>query len=372
MARREYMGAAALCRLSTIIDADDTTIIVSGDTDDWPTGASAPFYIEIDREVNGSAEKILVDTRVGNTLTVAGSGNRGVDGTTAVPHEANATVEHVIDAGTIDEANAHVNDDTRDDHSQYLTSIRHDSTVRHLLGTSVPAGSPGTSSPGDTGSAGVSTSAARADHRHARADNYGVVGSIQAEAIASTASAGTSSTTARADHRHAMPSGGTPGASAPGDTASEGSSSSFARADHRHAREQTLGITHGEDKNDGDTSAIAGGASLTVATYALTTTAARIIEVDIVVTVRASSVDAFAGNVHIKMNGSTMFGATRRFHTYGAYIPTISSVPQRVAFRTKTAQPAGSYTFTVVVENDPGAVSVIASTRNLNVYTEGG
>lgn len=369
MARREYKGAAAPCRLSAIIDADDTTILLTGDTDDWPTGAVAPFYVEIDREVNGSAEKILVNTRTGNTLHVSGSGNRGVDGTTAVPHEANAVVEHVIDAGTIDEANAHVNDDARDDHSQYMTISRHDTTARHLLGTSVPAGSPGTSSPGDTGSGGVSTSAARADHRHARGDSYGVVGSMQAEAIGSTAAAGTSPSTARIDHRHAMPAAGTPGASAPGDTASAGSATTVALSDHRHAREAGPGALSWTGNATGDQT-VGLGAETTVLTVPLSSlTTARILTLGATFEVRESAGDLnFAGYINIKVDGVVPLGGTVRFHSHGKGGMVTAVVPCVLS-----SQAAGAHTVTVTATNDGSSGAAIwVSMVQANIGAIGG
>lgn len=126
--RKSYAGGAARTTLNGSISNSATTIVVISGTG-YPTGGTYPFVITIDRGTV-SEEKVLVQSRSGNTLTVAASG-RGYDSTTAVSHADSAYVEHTLDADTISEANLHVNDDTRDDHSQYLNTTRHDVTARH-------------------------------------------------------------------------------------------------------------------------------------------------------------------------------------------------------------------------------------------------
>lgn len=120
--RKEFVGAAPTKKLA----ADITATATSFDIDDatgYPTGAAAPFVVVIGRGT-GVEEKILCASRSLNTFTVAASG-RGYDGTTAFAQKAGSLVEHVVDSIVVDEANAHVNDDTRDDHGQYLTTARH-------------------------------------------------------------------------------------------------------------------------------------------------------------------------------------------------------------------------------------------------------
>jgi microcystin-dependent protein len=68
----------------------------------------------------------------------------------------------------------------------------------------VAGATPVASAPGDTASTGTSGIAADANHRHAR-ESFGVVGSMQPEALGSTASAGVATSPARIDHVHAMP-----------------------------------------------------------------------------------------------------------------------------------------------------------------------
>lgn len=70
----------------------------------FPTGSVGPFVVTIDPDT-GTEEKVLCLSRSGSTVTVVSSGGRGFGGTTAVAHNANATVIHTICAQDLDEAN---------------------------------------------------------------------------------------------------------------------------------------------------------------------------------------------------------------------------------------------------------------------------
>lgn len=120
MARRDYAGGAAATTISSGINATDLTITITSGTN-WPQGTNGKFFVAIDRGLS-SEEKILVLSRSGTTLTVASTGDRGVDGTTAQSHSSGATIEHVGTATDLDDANAHINDTSRDDHTQYLNT----------------------------------------------------------------------------------------------------------------------------------------------------------------------------------------------------------------------------------------------------------
>lgn len=106
MPTREYAGAAKRTALVGDITASSTTITVS-DATGYPTGATGPFAVAFELGV-AAEEKVLVASRSGNTLTVA-SGGRGYDGTTASAHSSGATVDHVLTATDIREANTHIN-----------------------------------------------------------------------------------------------------------------------------------------------------------------------------------------------------------------------------------------------------------------------
>jgi hypothetical protein len=205
MALKEFAGAAAGTRLLGSLPSGTTssfTVIASGGNN-YPTGATAPFVVVIDR---GTAieEKILVNTRSGDVFGSGANGlTRGWDGTSPQTHSAQAIVEHVLDADTLTEANAHVNDDARDDHSQYLTNARHDIEGRHSFGVALGApGTPSTVEIGDAADAGSGDDAAREDHIHA----VGTPGAPTSGAVWSTAGAtGSSVIPARSDHQHATP-----------------------------------------------------------------------------------------------------------------------------------------------------------------------
>ena len=102
--QKSYVGAAPPRTVSTGINASDTSIVINSGTD-WPDGASYPFVIVINRG-NATEEKILITSRSGTTLTVQ---TRGYDDTTAASHGVGETVEHVLDAQTIAQANQYVN-----------------------------------------------------------------------------------------------------------------------------------------------------------------------------------------------------------------------------------------------------------------------
>lgn len=101
--RKSYEGAAVATTLNGGISSSTLSItITSGST--WPDGSAGPFVASIDRA--GSEEKVLVESRSGNVLTIR-TACRGYDGTTNVGHDSGVTIEHVLDANTIDQVNAH-------------------------------------------------------------------------------------------------------------------------------------------------------------------------------------------------------------------------------------------------------------------------
>lgn len=116
--RRDYAGGAVPTTITGSINSSALSIALTASTG-WPAGVNGPFYVVIDRGLS-TEEKILVASRTSLTLTVSGTGNRGVDGTTAQSHAAGAVIEHCSTAIDDDEANAHIADVTRDDHTQYL------------------------------------------------------------------------------------------------------------------------------------------------------------------------------------------------------------------------------------------------------------
>jgi hypothetical protein len=116
MSLREYAGAAKSTTLVGDITAGSAVITVA-DATGYPTGATGPFAIALALG-DAEEEKILILNRSGNTMNVH---TRGYDGTTASAHSSGTTIDHVLTAVDVREANEHVNDSTGDPHPQYLT-----------------------------------------------------------------------------------------------------------------------------------------------------------------------------------------------------------------------------------------------------------
>jgi hypothetical protein len=112
---REYAGAAKSTTLVGDITAGSAVITVA-DATGYPTGATGPFAIAMALG-DAEEEKILILNRSGNTMNVH---TRGYDGTSASAHSSGTTVDHVLTAIDVREANEHVNDSTGDPHPQYL------------------------------------------------------------------------------------------------------------------------------------------------------------------------------------------------------------------------------------------------------------
>lgn len=187
LVRKEYQGGALQTTLNGGIDnAVTSCTLISGST--FPNGASYPFVLEFDRGTS-SAEKVLCTTRSGNNVTGM---TRGYDGTTAVLHNSGASVSHVLDATTLTHLWEHISDTSRDDHTQYLNTTRHDVTARHTIGTVIPAGTTplATSTSAAVGSANT---VARGDHVHTigvgsiNASNQFAAGVVDSTALASAA-----------------------------------------------------------------------------------------------------------------------------------------------------------------------------------------
>ena len=98
--RKEIVGGAPQTTLTAGISDVATTISIASATG-WPDGASYPFVVAIDLG-QATEEKVLCLSRTGTTITVT---TRGYDDTTGVAHSLGATIDHVLDASTVDQAN---------------------------------------------------------------------------------------------------------------------------------------------------------------------------------------------------------------------------------------------------------------------------
>jgi len=101
MLRREFLGSVVATTLSSNVSNSASTIgVVDGST--FPTGSSGnPFVIVVSRGTPNE-EKVLISSRTANLLTVQ---QRGYDGTVASNHTAPSSVDHVLDALTIQDMN---------------------------------------------------------------------------------------------------------------------------------------------------------------------------------------------------------------------------------------------------------------------------
>lgn len=120
----DHAGGAVATTITGAITSSSTTITLA-DASGWPSGgANGEFYATLNRGLS-SEERILIQSRSGNTLTLASAAKRGVDGTAAASHDAGSSIDHGLSAAEIDEVNAHAFDTTRDDHTQYHNTARH-------------------------------------------------------------------------------------------------------------------------------------------------------------------------------------------------------------------------------------------------------
>lgn len=99
--QKSWSGGAPARTLSGAITNVATSFTINDGTA-WPT---SNFVAVIDRGL-ATEEKLFVVSRVGTTLS---SVQRGYDGTSAQAHSGGATIEHCLDAYTIEQANALAN-----------------------------------------------------------------------------------------------------------------------------------------------------------------------------------------------------------------------------------------------------------------------
>jgi hypothetical protein len=103
--RREFAGGVLKTQLSSNVSNSSTTIsVIDGST--FPDGASNPFVIVVGRGT-AQEEKVLCLSRTSNTFNVL---QRGYDSTPATSHTTNETVDHILDATTIQDMNTVTND----------------------------------------------------------------------------------------------------------------------------------------------------------------------------------------------------------------------------------------------------------------------
>lgn len=104
---KDYAGGAAATTLASGFTIGSTTMTVANGSS-YPTGTNGPFVVVVDRGL-ASEEKFLIDTTSGANGVTFNIQQAGYDGTTASNHAVGATVEHCIDAYTLEQANRYVN-----------------------------------------------------------------------------------------------------------------------------------------------------------------------------------------------------------------------------------------------------------------------
>jgi len=132
MPRRYYSSTAVATTLSASANNSTTSITVTA-LSGFPV--STPWTAILDADT-ASEEVVTVTGVSGTTLTVT----RGVDGTSAVSHAAGAVFRHGVSARDFDETNSHVNDNSTDVHTQYVTKALF-TAPRQLL-SSTASGTP--------------------------------------------------------------------------------------------------------------------------------------------------------------------------------------------------------------------------------------
>ncbi len=148
MPRRYYSSTAVATTLSASANNSTTSITVAA-LSGFP--AQTPWTAILDADT-ASEEVVTVTNVSGTTLTVT----RGVDGTSAVSHNAGAVFRHGVSARDFDETNSHVNDNSTDVHTQYVTKAL--LTNKAALITATAASTPATLAVGSNGQVLVAAS----------------------------------------------------------------------------------------------------------------------------------------------------------------------------------------------------------------------
>jgi microcystin-dependent protein len=127
---KDYAGGAEATTLASGFTIGGTTLTVA-DGSSYPTGTGGPFVVVVDRGL-ASEEKFLIDTTSGTNGVTFNIQQAGYDGTTTSNHSSGATVEHCIDAYTLEQANRYVNLQTS---KGDLVAHTGTTTARHAVGS---------------------------------------------------------------------------------------------------------------------------------------------------------------------------------------------------------------------------------------------
>ena len=104
---KSFDGGAQTTTLTSGFTVGNTTLSVANGTS-FPDGSAGKFVVVVDRGL-ANEEKFLITSTSGASNVTFNISNAGYDGTSAVAHNAGATVDHCLDAYTIEQANRYVN-----------------------------------------------------------------------------------------------------------------------------------------------------------------------------------------------------------------------------------------------------------------------
>lgn len=188
MAAIDIDGGVPSTTLNGAITSGATSITVA-DGSSYPDGTNGNFYIVIDLGA-GSEETIECSGRSSNTLTVA---TRGADGSSATSHDNGATVQHVVPALTLQEANTHANQTTGTPHgSAYVVPSGNVATATALETgrTIVLSGDVSGTSGSFDGTANATITTTIADNSHNHTDST-ITGTLSNDTTGNAATATT-------------------------------------------------------------------------------------------------------------------------------------------------------------------------------------
>jgi len=243
--RREYVGGAAQTTITAGINASDTSISITSSSG-WPTGATGPWVVAIDPGLS-TEEKVLIQSRSGTTLTVAGSG-RGYDNTSAVSHSAAAVIYPVFPAIEANELNEHASKSTTV--HGVTGAVVGTTDTQTLSGKTLtnPTINGATLTGTVTLPAATMSDFTNANHDHGDADDGGLLPTAAptASAVGDSSVTGTATTYSRTDHKHAREAFGSVTAQTSfGAASADGAATTVARSDHTHGTPANTALAWG-------------------------------------------------------------------------------------------------------------------------------
>ena len=104
---KSFDGGAQTTTLTSGFTAGAGTLTVANGTS-FPDGSAGKFVVVVDRGL-ATEEKFLITSTSGASNVTFTISNAGYDGTSAINHNVGATVDHCLDAYTVEQANRYVN-----------------------------------------------------------------------------------------------------------------------------------------------------------------------------------------------------------------------------------------------------------------------